>query len=289
MQFDDQNVDISGVDDRRGMGGGGAIALGGGGLGVVGLIIFLLVNVLGGGGGSGGIPGVTGVQPGTGAQESSADLQARCNSAGAIEKYDDCYLIKVYGEINEVWDSQIQGYRKPRLAFFENATQTGCGNATSEVGPFYCPPDEEIFIDLGFLTELQQRFGAQGRYAQAYIIAHEAGHHLQTLFGTEAKIRRQMQADPSRQNQLSVQLELQADCYAGAWASLANKNGNVRITQNEVDEALRAAAAVGDDRIQEATTGRVNPESFTHGSAAQRKAAFQQGYDGASAQSCASL
>ena len=286
MQFDDQNVDVSGVDDRRGGMGGGAIALGGGGLGVVGLIVYLLVSVLGGNGSAGGIPGVTGVQSGTGSSESSAELKARCTASGAIEQYDDCYLIKVYGEINEVWSAQIQGYRRPRLAFFENATQTGCGNATSSVGPFYCPPDEEIFIDLGFLAELQQRFGAQGRYAQAYIIAHEAGHHLQTLFGTEARIRQQMQANPSRQNALSVQLELQADCYAGAWAALANRNGNVRISQNEVDEALRAAAAVGDDRIQEATQGRVDPESFTHGSAAQRKASFQRGLDGASADAC---
>ena len=287
MQFDDQNVDVSGVDDRRGM-GGGTIALGGGGLGVVGLIIYLLVNVLGGGGATtGGIPGVTGVQQGSGTSETSEQLRARCNSAGAIDRYDDCYLIKVYGEINEVWAAQIDGYRKPRLAFFEQATQTGCGNATAQVGPFYCPPDEEIFIDLGFLAELQQRFGAQGRYAQAYIIAHEAGHHLQTLFGTEAKIRQQMQSNPGRQNALSVQLELQADCYAGAWAALANQNGNVRIGQSEVDEALRAAAAVGDDRIQEATQGRVDPESFTHGSAAQRKASFQRGYTGASVRACA--
>ena len=285
MQFDDQNVDVSGVDDRRGM-GGGAMALGGGGLGVVGIIIFLLINALGGGGSTGGIPGVTGVQSGGGTSESSAQLKARCNSSGAIDRYDDCYLIKVFGEINEVWDTQIQGYRAPRLAFFEGSTQTGCGNATSSVGPFYCPPDEEIFIDLGFLAELQQRFGAQGRYAQAYVVAHEAGHHLQTLFGTEAKVRQQMQADPRRQNALSVQLELQADCFAGAWAALANRNGNVRIGRGEVDEALRAAAAVGDDRIQQATQGRVDPESFTHGSAAQRKAAFQRGYDGASVRAC---
>jgi predicted metalloprotease len=286
IKFDDQSVDTSGVSDQRGRGIGGPVAIGGGGLGIVGLIVFLLINVLGGGSGATGIPGVTGVQTGTSTAETSAQLKARCNSSGAIDRYDDCYLIKVYGEINEVWAAELPGYRKPRLAFFENATQTGCGNATSEVGPFYCPPDEEIFIDLGFLTELQQRFGAQGRYAQAYILAHEAGHHLQTLLGTERQVRAQMQTNPRQRNALSVQLELQADCYAGAWAALANQRGNVRITQNEVDEALRAAAAVGDDRIQQATTGRVDPESWTHGSAAQRKAAFQRGYSGASLAAC---
>ena len=284
MTFDDQNVDVSGVDDRRGR-GGGAIALGGGGLGVVGLIVYLLINVLGGGSGTSGLPGASGVDVG-GTGETSEQLSARCNADGAIDKYDDCYLIKVYGEINEVWTASLQGYHKPKLAFFEQAVQTGCGQASSEVGPFYCPPDEEIYIDIGFLNALQSRFGAQGRYAQAYILAHETGHHLQSLLGTEQRIRQQMQADPSRRNALSITMELQADCYAGVWSTLADRAGNVSITQNEVDQALNAAQAVGDDRIQKTTTGRVDPESWTHGSAAQRKASFQRGFTGGSVDSC---
>jgi predicted metalloprotease len=284
MQFDDQKVDVSGVDDRRGR-GGGAIALGGGGLGVVGLIVYLLINVLGGGSGTSGLPGAGGVDVG-GTGETGEQLSARCNTGGAIDKYDDCYLIKVYGEINEVWTASLQGYHKPKLGFFEQAVQTGCGPASSDVGPFYCPPDQEIYIDIGFLKALQSRFGAQGRYAQAYILAHETGHHLQSLLGTEQRIRQQMQADPSRRNALSITMELQADCYAGVWSTLADRAGNVSITQNEVDQALNAAQAVGDDRIQKTTTGRVNPESWTHGSAAQRRAAFQRGFSGGSVDSC---
>lgn len=278
MRFDDQNVDVSGVQDRRGV--GGPIAIGGGGLGVVGLLIYLLVSVLGGGNVD---PGQL-VPPGNQVQEtggSTAELKARCNTEGAIDKYDDCYLIKIYNEINEVWTGEFSrrgaDYRKPGLAFFTDAVSTGCGQASAQVGPFYCPPDERIYIDIGFLDQLQQQFGAQGRYAQAYVLAHEAGHHLQTLFGTERKVRAQMQSNPGQQNELSVGLELQADCYAGAWSKLANEQGKVSITDAELDQALNAAAAVGDDRIQQKTQGRVDPESFTHGSAAQRKQWFRTG------------
>ena len=145
------------------------------------------------------------------------------------------------------------------------------------MGPFYCPPDQRIYIDIGFLGQLQQEFGAQGRYAQAYIMAHEAGHHLQTLFGTERDVRALQQSQPDQQNALSVGLELQADCYAGVWSQLADERGNVTITDAELDQALDAASAVGDDRIQQKTQGRVDPESFTHGSAAQRKSWFTNG------------
>jgi predicted metalloprotease len=281
MQFDDDRVDVGGVDDRRGR--GGAIAMGGGGLGVVGLIIYLVVSALGGGGGV-DLSGV-GAPPaaqGSGGGESRSDLEQRCNTSGAIDRYDDCYMIKVYNEVNEVWTAELarrgESYEKPGLGFYEQAVQTGCGTASSQVGPFYCPPDREIYIDLGFLDQLQQQFGAQGRYAQAYILAHEAGHHLQTLLGTEPKVRRAQQADPSRANELSVSLELQADCYAGVYGRLANDQGNQTITSKELDQALGAAAAVGDDRIQQQTQGRVDPETFTHGTSAQRRQWFQTGY-----------
>ncbi len=278
MTFDDQRVDTTGVRDRRGRGG---LALGGG-AGVLGLVVYLLINLLGGGAGL-QLPLNTDVS-GTG--ETLEQLESRCNTEGAIEKYNDCYLIKVYNEINEVWTATLDGYGQPALGFFEGSVQTGCGAASSQVGPFYCPPDQEIFIDIGFLQQLQQEFGAVGRYAQAYILAHETGHHLQTLLGTERDVRAAQQRSPSRANQLSIQMELQADCYAGVWGKLADERGNVSITERELDQALGAAAAVGDDRIQEKTQGRVDPESWTHGSAEQRRSWYLKGFQSGDLDAC---
>jgi uncharacterized protein len=281
IKFDDQSVDTSGVSDQRGRGIGGPVAIGGGGLGIVGLIVFLLINVLGGGSGIDTTQLVP--QDGTvqGQGTGEGDLETRCNTQGAIDKYDDCFLVKVYNEINEVWTDEFaragEKYEQPGLTFFTQAVNTGCGQASSQVGPFYCPPDQMIYIDIGFLQQLQQQFGAQGRYAQAYILAHEAGHHLQTLFGTERKVRAAQQSQPSKQNALSVAMELQADCYAGVWSKLADDAGNVSIGDAEVHQAQDAAAAVGDDRIQQQTQGRVDKESWTHGSAAQRKQWFTTG------------
>ena len=269
----------------------GGLAVGGGGLGIVGLLIYVAVQLLGGGSVDPGqlVPSDGSVQGGT-QGESGAELEARCNTEGAIEKYDDCYLIKVYNEINETWDAELSrrgsSYQQPRLAFFEQGVQTGCGQASSQVGPFYCPPDQEIFLDIGFLKQLQDQFGAQGRFAEAYILAHEAGHHLQTLFGTEKEVRRAQQAQPSQQNDLSIALELQADCYAGVWSKLSDQRGNVSVSEAQLDEAIRAAEAVGDDRIQQKVQGRVDPESWTHGSAAQRKEWFLTGYRSGDLNSC---
>ena len=279
IDFDDQSVDTSGVSDRRGM--GGPIAVGGGGLGIVGLLIFVLVSVIGGGNGV----DTTQLVPQDGAVEGqgagTGDLEQRCNTEGAIERYDDCFLVKVYNEINEVWTDEFaragEQYEQPGLTFFTQGVQTGCGTASSQVGPFYCPPDRSIFIDIGFLDQLQQEFGAEGRYAQAYIMAHEAGHHLQTLFGTEQKVRASQQARPNAANELSVAMELQADCYAGVWSRLADDRGNVSVGEAELDQAIGAAEAVGDDRIQQKTQGRVDPESWTHGSAEQRRQWFLTG------------
>ncbi len=287
IDFDDQSVDTSGVSDRRG--GAGPIAIGGGGIGIAGLLIYLLVSVLGGGNVDAGqlVPQGGPVQ-GEGA--GTGDLESRCNTEGAIEKYDDCFLVKVYNEINEVWTDEFaragETYDQPGLTFFTQGVQTGCGTASSQVGPFYCPPDQGIFIDIGFLEQLQQQFGAEGRYAQAYIMAHEAGHHLQTLLGTERKVRAAQQADPDRQNELSVAMELQADCYAGVWSNLADARGNVSIGEAELDQAIAAAEAVGDDRIQQKTQGRVDPESWTHGSAEQRKTWFLAGRESGDVNSC---
>ena len=246
IDFDDQSVDTSGVSDRRGM--GGPIAVGGGGLGIVGLLIFVLVSVLGGGNGV----DTTQLVPQDGAVQGqgagTGDLEQRCNTKGAIQEYDDCFLVKVYNEINEVWTDEFaragEQYEQPGLTFFTQAVQTGCGTASSQVGPFYCPPDRSIFIDIGFLDQLQQEFGAEGRYAQAYIMAHEAGHHLQTLFGTEQKVRASQQARPNAANELSVAMELQADCYAGVWSRLADDRGNVSVGEAELDQAKSATDGI---------------------------------------------
>jgi len=279
IDFDDQSVDTSGVSDRRGM--GGPIAVGGGGLGIVGLLVFVLISVLGGGNGVDTTQLVPQDGPVQGEGAGTGDLEQRCNTEGAIQQYDDCFLVKVYNEINEVWTDEFaragETYEQPGLTFFTQAVQTGCGTASSQVGPFYCPPDRSIFIDIGFLDQLQQEFGAEGRYAQAYIMAHEAGHHLQTLFGTEQKVRASQQARPNAANELSVAMELQADCYAGVWSRLADDRGNVSVGEAELDQAIGAAEAVGDDRIQQKTQGRVDPESWTHGSAEQRRQWFVTG------------
>jgi predicted metalloprotease len=284
MPFDDNRVDTSGVDDRRGRGIGSPIALGGGGLGLVGLLLYVLVQVFGG---DISLPAAT--DTGAPAQGTS-DLSTRCNTTGAIDRYDDCYVVKSYNEINEVWTAELQRrgqtYSKPKLVFFEQGVQTGCGTASSQVGPFYCPPDQTVYIDLGFLAELQQRFGANGRYAQTYVIAHEVGHHLQTLFGTERQVAAARQRDPSKQQALSIATELQADCYAGVWSTLANKAGNYSLGEGQLDEALGAAAAVGDDRIQKQTQGRVDPETWTHGSSEQRRQWFLAGFQSARIESC---
>jgi uncharacterized protein len=296
IDFDDQSVDVGGVDDRRGGGGGfggGGIAIGGG-AGVVGLIIYLVVTLLGGGGGgtdvqlpnSGG-----GAQAGAGTESPEA-LKERCNSSGALQKYTDCRLIKVFNVANTTWASEFErrglDFNRPRFAFFSNRTSTGCGAASAEVGPFYCPPDQEIYFELTFLDQLQKQFGANGQYAQAYIVAHEYGHHLQTLLGTEPKVRAAQQRNPGQANRYSVALELQADCYAGVWATLSDKAGQngVNLTPDNITEAVNAAQAVGDDRIQEKVNGRVDPESWTHGSAAQRKQWFLTGYQSADIDRC---
>jgi predicted metalloprotease len=296
IEFDDNRVDVGGVDDRR---GGGGIGLGGGGLaigggaGVVGIIIYLVMAFLGGSGGTGGLPIDTGSGPGSsGRQESADELEKRCNTDGALDTYTDCRLIKVYNVADATWKDEFArrgvDYSSPRLAFFTRQTRTGCGAASAEVGPFYCPADQEIYFELGFLDQLQQQFGAQGEFAQAYIAAHEFGHHLQTLLGTERQVRAAQQRDPDHAGEYSVALELQADCYAGVWSKLADQRsqGGIALTQANIAEAVNAAEAVGDDRIQQKTQGRVDPESWTHGSAEQRSSWFSRGFKGGTAQNC---
>ncbi|HEX2032083.1 MAG TPA: neutral zinc metallopeptidase [Actinomycetota bacterium] len=167
-------------------------------------------------------------------------------------------------------------YQETDLVIFEDSTETGCGLASSQTGPFYCPADRMVYLDLGFFRELRDRFGAPGDFAQAYVIAHEFGHHVQTLLGTEERVRREQQRFPREANELSVRLELQADCYAGVWANTAAQEN--LLEPGDLEEGLAAAAAVGDDRIQRSAGQEVNPESWTHGSSAQRVEWFREGF-----------
>jgi hypothetical protein len=166
-------------------------------------------------------------------------------------------------------------YRDAKLVLFRDAIQSACGAAESATGPFYCPGDEKVYIDLGFYDELAQRFGAPGDFAQAYVLAHEVGHHVQNLLGIERQMREAQQRHPDQANELSVRLELQADCFAGVWGHEAGQEGILQT--GDVEEGLRAASAVGDDRLQQMATGRVNPDGFTHGTAEQRSRWFNEG------------
>lgn len=295
MRFDDSRVDTSGLDDRRGGGSrvpGGAVGVGGlGGLGIIGVILWLLL------GGSGdptslltesqaAATGTTTTQ-----QAGGEPLAVACSNASAIETRDDCFVLKVFNETNEVWTDYYAGtgqqYIEPRLVYYDRATTTGgCGNASSNAGPFYCPPDQRVYIDLNFLNQLQAQYGFSGRYATAYIVAHEVGHHIQTISGIEGQVRKLQQSNPRLANQYSVLMELQADCLAGVWGRKANDSGNVVILQAEYNEALRAAAAVGDDAIMAGAGLRVNPEKFTHGSSQQRQEWFTTGYKSGDPAAC---
>jgi len=303
IEFQNQNVDVSGVDDRRGGGGGGGMGGGaaiGGGAGVLGIIVFILFKLLGidtSGAATSAVtlPDTTQNQVAVGA-ESNQQLSDRCNASGALQKYTDCRLIKEFNIDNSVWEDEFTrlgragDYYQPKLAFFTSRTNTGCGPATADVGPFYCPADHEIYIELGFLDQLQKQFGAQGDYAQAYIVAHEYGHHLQSLLGIEPKVRQAQEQNPQLANQYSVAMELQADCFAGVWGNLSQATGTttngIKLTQANIDEALNAAGAVGDDRIQAKVQGRVTPETFTHGTSAQRQQWFATGFKSGDINQC---
>ncbi len=175
-------------------------------------------------------------------------------------------------------------YQRAQLVLFRDVTQTSCGYGQAAAGPFYCPADGKVYIDLSFFEELKSRFGAPGDFAQAYVLAHEIGHHVQNVLGVSDQVRQAQQQNPGAANQLSVRLELQADCYAGVWSHLAAQQGI--LESGDVEEGLGAAAAVGDDRIQREATGRVTPESWTHGSSEQRMQWFQRGFQGGRPDAC---
>lgn len=258
------------VEDRRGMGGGGGggIKLGLGGLIVLGILSFVfktdLISPFLGGGGIGG-----GVESGG----------ARDDARKAREEQTSQFAAAVFKDVQDTWETVLSGeggqYQRTKMVLFWDGTKSACGFAESATGPFYCPGDQKVYIDLGFYDELKQRFGAPGDFAQAYVLAHEVGHHLQNLLGTERKVRQLQRSNPDEANALSVRMELQADCYAGVWGFHAARKG--MLEEGDVEEGLNAASAIGDDRIQKMAGRGVQPESFTHGSSAQRVEWFKRG------------
>lgn len=270
------------IEDRRGFGGGRF--RGGRGVGLGGVVVLLILSVIfkqdflslvGGGGLTDG-----GAAP-PGAEAPPADETPE-------ERRMVQFVSFVLDSTQSFWERTFAAkgveYRRARLVLFRDADQSACGYAQAAVGPFYCPGDQKVYIDLGFFDELDQRFGAPGDFAQAYVLAHEIGHHVQTLLGIEDKVRRAQQADPDNANRVQVRMELQADCLAGVWGHAAAGMG--LLVEGDVEEGLGAAAAVGDDRIQKAARGSVNPEAFTHGSSAQRVEWFQRGYRSGRMEDC---
>jgi predicted metalloprotease len=202
------------------------------------------------------------------------------------------FVDAVMKDAQDMWQGTLGGrYQQTRAVIFRDAIQSACGSAQSATGPFYCPADSLVYLDLGFFTELQQRFRAPGDFAQAYVLAHELGHHVQHLLGIESQVRRLQQARPDQQNELSVRLELQADCFAGVWGHHAAEpgraaQGKVELESGDIEEGLNAAAAIGDDRIQRMSGSRVAPDRFTHGSSEQRVSWFRRGFDRGDMQAC---
>jgi predicted metalloprotease len=251
------------------------------GLGIGGTVVVLALSLLFGR----NLFTDLGVEPGVGA---AAPMSA---ADSAAEETEVQFISFILDDVQTTWAKVMPSsgtrFHPARLVLFRNSTDSGCGPAQSAMGPFYCPLDERVYLDLGFFDELKQRLGASGDFAQAYVVAHELGHHVQHLLGTDARVRQLAESRPDEANELSVRLELQADCYAGVWGHSSDQRQ--KLDPGDIDEALNAASAVGDDRIQKSSTGSVNVDSFTHGSAAQRSQWFKRGFESGDPSSCNTL
>ena len=261
----------SNLEDRRGMGGGRM------GMGIGGTAVLLVLSLLFGRNLFDEVPATTTTASGELAPGDSAREEPEVRFVSFV--LDDAQ--KTWANVLPKYGTQ---YRDAKLVLFRGATQTGCGTGQTAMGPFYCPLDEKVYIDLSFYDELKSKFGASGDFAQAYVIAHELGHHVQHLLGTDQQVRRAQQGDPSQANQYSVRLELQADCYAGVWGRSTQQTG--KLEQGDIEEGLNAAASVGDDRILAQSGRRVNSDSFTHGSSQQRVTWFRKGFDTGDPRAC---
>ncbi|MFF0147649.1 hypothetical protein ATK36_3106 [Amycolatopsis sulphurea] len=290
MRFDDNaGLDSSEVQDLRGSGGGGIggrVALGGGGLGLVGLVIYILMSQFGGASSTpnpASGPGLGSV--GSGQQVDATTLAQKCRTGADANRDHDCAIVAIVNSVQDYWTQQFarssQTYRKATTRFFNGGVRTGCGSATSDTGPFYCPADSHVYIDLSFFNELKTRFGAKGGlFTEAYVLAHEYGHHVQNLTGTSKR------GNGSGPTGGSVRLELQADCYAGVWANHASTTPTESgkplvqdVTKDDISRALDTAARIGDDYIQSKLgSGHVNESSFTHGTSKQREKWFTTGF-----------
>jgi predicted metalloprotease len=290
MQLNENaRIDTSQVDDQRGASGGGGlggipIPIGGGKGGLIVTLVVVVASLLLGGG-----FGVNALNDDGSGGGGDAALEQKCAAEGAVDQL-DCRNTLFVNSIQDYWQDALprhfgKPYQQATTNFFAQAVNTGCGQADSGVGPFYCPADHEVYIDLTFYRVLADQLGARGEFAQPYVLAHEYGHHVQSLLGTEGQMRRAQQRDPGNANRYSVMLELQADCYAGAWAKNATGTDDeggqkifTSITQQDIQEGLDTAAAIGDDTIQKKSGGSVDESEFTHGTSADRQKWFGQGF-----------